>query len=354
MPGQCGLLAGALAASPGPVHAPARASWACLKEAVLVTAGVSGAGYSPPEDGFAQHRSASPGGRPPGAPRNSSGAGFVHLHVHTEYSMLDGAARLKDLFAACQAAGMPAVAITDHGNVYGAYDFWTTATAAGIKPIIGIEAYVAPDHRRFRKPVRWGTPAQRDDDVSGAGAYTHMTMLAETTEGMHNLFRLSSLASLEGYFRKPRMDRELIAAHAKGSIATTGCPSGEVPTRLRLGQYEQALEAAAAYRDIFGPGNFFVEIMDHDLGIERRVRDGLRRIAGELSLPFVVTNDSHYSAPGDAKAHEVLLCVQTATTLADPDRFRFEGDGYYLKSPKEMRAAFTDDEWQSGCDSTLL
>jgi len=268
--------------------------------------------------------------------------------------MLDGAARLKDLFAACQRAGMTAAAVTDHGNVYGAYDFWSTATAAGVKPIIGIEAYVAPEHRRFRKPVRWGTPAQKDDDVSGAGAYTHMTMLAETTEGMHNLFRLSSLASLEGYFRKPRMDRDLIAAHAKGIIATTGCPSGEVPTRLRLGQYEQALEAAAAYRDIFGPGNFFVEIMDHGLGIEQRVRDGLRRIAGELSLPFVVTNDAHYAKPEDAKAHEVLLCVQTATTLADPERFRFEGSGYYLKSPQEMRAVSTDEEWQSGCDSTLL
>jgi DNA polymerase-3 subunit alpha len=268
--------------------------------------------------------------------------------------MLDGAARLKDLFEQCQRTGMTAVAMTDHGNVYGAYDFWSKATAAGVKPVIGIEAYVAPEHRRHRQPVRWGTPAQKDDDVSGAGAYTHMTLLAETTAGMHNLFRLSSLASLEGYFRKPRMDRELLAAHSEGIIATTGCPSGEVQTRLRLGQQRQALEAAAAYRDIFGPGNFFVEIMDHGLPIEQRVRDGLRRIAGELSLPFVVTNDAHYTQPGDATAHEVLLCVQTATNLADPGRFKFEGSGYYLKSPQEMRAAYTDDEWQAGCDSTLL
>jgi DNA polymerase-3 subunit alpha len=268
--------------------------------------------------------------------------------------MLDGAARLKDLFDQCQRTGMTAVAITDHGNVYGAYDFWSKATAAGVKPVIGIEAYVAPEHRRHRQPVRWGTPAQKDDDVSGAGAYTHMTLLAETTAGMHNLFRLSSLASLEGYFRKPRMDRELLAAHSEGIIATTGCPSGEVQTRLRLGQERQALEAAAAYRDIFGPGNFFVEIMDHGLPIEQRVRDGLRRIAGELSLPFVVTNDAHYTQPGDATAHEVLLCVQTATNLADPGRFKFEGTGYYLKSPQEMRAAYTDEEWQAGCDSTLL
>jgi DNA polymerase III subunit alpha len=281
------------------------------------------------------------------------GDGFVHLHVHTEYSMLDGAARLKDTFAACQRAGMPAVAITDHGNVYGAYDFWAKATAAGIKPIIGIEAYVAPEHRRFRRPVRWGTPAQKDDDVSGAGAYTHMTLLAETTEGMHNLFRLSSLASLEGYFRKPRMDRELLAAHAKGIIATTGCVSGEVQTRLRLGQYAEAVAAAAAYRDIFGPDNFFVEVMDHGLDIERRARDGLTRVARELSLPFVVTNDSHYTTPDDATPHEVLLAVQTGTTLADPSRFRLEGTGYYLKSPQEMRAASPDEQWQAGCDTTL-
>ncbi len=278
---------------------------------------------------------------------------FVHLHVHTEYSMLDGAARLKDLFAACKRSGMPAIAITDHGNMYGAYDFWSKAAAAGVKPIIGIEAYVAPEHRRFRQPVRWGTPAQKDDDVSGGGAYTHMTLLAETTDGMHNLFRLSSRASLEGYFRKPRMDRELLAAHAKGLIATTGCPSGEVQTRLRLGQYKEAVAAAAAYRDIFGAENFFIEIMDHGLAIEQRTRDGLRRLASDLALPFVVTNDSHYTTPEDATPHEVLLAVQTGTTLADPGRFRFEGTGYYLKSPAEMRAVSSDEVWQSGCDATL-
>src|SRR6266571_8063860 len=280
--------------------------------------------------------------------------GFVHLHVHTEYSMLDGAARLKDMFAACQRAEMPAIAITDHGNVYGAYDFWSKASAAGIKPVIGVEAYVAPEHRRFRQPVRWGTPAQKDDDVSGAGAYTHMTLLAETTEGMHNLFKLSSLASLEGYFRKPRMDRELLAAHARGIIATTGCAGGEVQTRLRLGQYDQALASAAAYRDIFGPDNFYVELMGHELEVERRSSDGLRRIASELALPFVVTNDSHYVAPGDSQAHGVLLCVQTGTNMADPKRFRFEGASYYIKSPAEMRAISDSPEWQQGCDNTLL
>ena len=287
------------------------------------------------------------------AERGADG-GFVHLHVHTEYSMLDGAARLKDLFAECEQTGMPAIAMTDHGNVYGAYDFWVKARAAGIKPIIGIEAYIAPEHRRHRQPVRWGSPAQKNDDVSGAGAYTHMTLLAETTEGMHNIFRLSSKASLEGYFRKPRMDRELLAQYAKGIIATTGCPGGEVQTRLRLGQDRQALEAAAAYRDIFGAENFFVELMDHGLDVEMRTRAALRGIARDLALPFVSTNDSHYARPEDARAHEALLCVQTGTNLADPGRFKFEGTGYYIKSPQEMRAVSADEEWQAGCDSTLL
>src|SRR5262244_2017121 len=184
--------------------------------------------------------------------------------------MLDGAARLNDLFEGCERTGMSAIAITDHGNVYGAYDFYTKAQKAGIKPIIGTEAYVAPEHRGLKQPVRWGSPAQKDDDVSGAGAYTHMTLLAETTEGMYNLFRLSSLASIEGYFRKPRMDKELLARYAKGIIATTGCPGGEVPTRLRLGQQQQALDAAAEFRDIFGPDNYFVELMDHGLVVEQR------------------------------------------------------------------------------------
>ena len=284
-----------------------------------------------------------------------AGGSFVHLHVHSEYSMLDGAARLSDLFAECQQTGMPAIAITDHGNLYGAYDFWSNGQAAGIKPIIGIEAYIAPEHRRLKQPVFWGTSAQKDDDVSGSGAYTHMTLLAETTEGMHNLFRMSSLASLEGYFRKPRMDRELLSRYARGVIATTGCAGGEVQTRLRLGQFQQALTAAADFRDIFGPENFFVELMHHDLAVERQAADGLRRIATELRLPYLVTNDSHYSRESDAAAHEVLLCVQTGTTLADPARFRLDGGPqYYVKSPQQMRALRSDDDWQRGCDNTLL
>ena len=279
---------------------------------------------------------------------------FAHLHVHTEYSMLDGAARISDLLAQCQRDGMPALAMTDHGNVHGAYDFFQRATAAGVRPVIGMEAYVAPGHRGDRRPVRWGAPGQAADDVGGAGAYTHLTLLAETTEGLHNLFRLSSRAWLEGYFRKPRLDAELLAAHSRGIIATTGCPGGEVQTRLRLGQYDQARQAAARLRDIFGPGHLFVELMRHDLELEQRSAEGLRRIARDLSLPFLATNDSHYTRKADAGPHEALLCVQTATTLADPDRFRFDGDSYYLKSPAEMRALGVDEDWQAACDATLL
>ncbi len=285
---------------------------------------------------------------------NLANGNFVHLHVHTEYSMLDGAARLKELFDACERTGMSAIAMTDHGNVYGAYDFWSKARAAGIKPIIGTEAYIAPEHRSHKQPVRWGAPAQKDDDVAGAGAYTHMTLLAETTEGMHNLFRLSSMASLEGHFRRPRMDRELLARYAKGIIATTGCVGGEVQTRLRLGQQREALQAAAEFRDIFGPENFFVELMDHGLDVEVRTGAALRAIARDLALPYVVTNDSHYVSPADAKAHEALLCVQTGTNLADPNRLKFEGTSFYIKSPQEMRGLSQDEDWQAGCDSTLL
>jgi DNA polymerase-3 subunit alpha len=173
-----------------------------------------------------------------GSSSASTSDSFVHLHVHSEYSMLDGAARVGDLFAGAEQMGMPAIAVTDHGNLFGAYEFYKAAKSSTVKPIVGLEAYVTPKtHRSERKRVRWGdsSAATSSDDVSGAGAFTHMTLLSETTEGMHNLFRLGSRASLEGFFYKPRMDRELLSEYAKGLIATTGCPSGEVQTYLRLG-----------------------------------------------------------------------------------------------------------------------
>jgi DNA polymerase-3 subunit alpha len=278
---------------------------------------------------------------------------FVHLHVHTEYSMLDGAARLDDLFAKTAEMGMPALAMTDHGNVFGAYDFWKKAKAHGVKPIIGTEAYVAPGSRFDKSRVRWGDGGE--DDVSGGGAYTHMTMLATSTEGMHRLFRLSSLASLEGFYYKPRMDKELLAEHVRPNvdmIATTGCPSGEIQTYLRMGNYEAAKRSAGEFRDIFGAQNFYCELMDHGIAIERRVQKDLIRLARDLGLPFVATNDLHYTNAEDAKAHEVLLCVQSGKTMADPNRFKLDAHDFYLKSPQEMRVLWS--EFPEACDNTLL
>ncbi|WP_431280445.1 DNA polymerase III subunit alpha [Leifsonia poae] len=264
--------------------------------------------------------------------------------------MLDGAARIKPLVDAAVEQGMPAVAVTDHGNMFGAFDFWRTATDAGIKPIIGTEAYLTPrTHRTDRTRVRWGDGG--GDDVSGSGAYTHMTMFAATTEGMHNLFRMSSLASTEGYYFKPRMDRELLNTYSSGLIATTGCPSGEVQTRLRLGQYDEAKKAAAEFRDIFGKENFYAEIMDHGLGIERRIMGDLIRLAKELELPLVATNDLHYTHAQDAASHAALLCVQSGSTLDDPNRFKFDADEFYLKSAQQMRQLFRDHP--EACDNTL-
>ena len=276
---------------------------------------------------------------------------FVHLHVHSEYSMLDGAARVKPLIQAAAEQKMPAIAVTDHGNTFGAFDFWKSARDQGVKPIIGIEAYVTPGtHRSDRTRVRWGDGA--GDDVSGAGAYTHMTLLSQTTEGMHNLFRLSSRASIEGYYFKPRMDRELLQTYSKGLIATTGCPSGEIQTRIRLGQLKEAREAAAEFQDLFGKENFFCELMDHGLDIERRVKKDLIDIARDLKIPLVATNDLHYVHESDADAHSALLCVQSGSRLDDPNRFQFSGSGYYLKSAAEMRHIFR--ELPEACDNTLL
>ena len=275
---------------------------------------------------------------------------FVHLHCHTDFSMLDGAARVKDLFAAAQSQAMPALAMTDHGNLFGAYEFYKASRGTDVKPIIGLESYLTPKtHRSERKRVQFGDGT--GDDVASKGAYTHMTMWAENNEGMHNLFRLSSLSSLEGFFYKPRADRELLERYGKGLMATTGCPSGEVQTYLRLGQFDNAVASAAEFRDIFGEGNFYVELMDHGLSIENRVRDDLLRLAKKLNLPLVATNDLHYVSAEDAHAHDTLLCVSAGARFDTPGRFKFDGTGYYLKSAEQMRQLFSN--LPEACDNTL-
>jgi DNA polymerase-3 subunit alpha len=282
---------------------------------------------------------------------------FVHLHVHTEYSMLDGAARVPDLLAEAQRLNMPAIAMTDHGNLYGAYEFYKKAKALGINPIIGLEGYYAPQGRFERRPFDFGggfdegTP---EDPSAGRGkhGYTHMTLWAETTPGMHNLFRLSSLASLEGFYHKPRFDRELLERYGTGLIGTTGCPSGEVNRWLQAGHYDRALAAAADFRDILGPGNYFCEVMDHGLQIEQRFREDLLKIARTLDLPLVATNDLHYVHAHDADAHDVLLCIGTRTTMDDPKRFRFDARDFYLKSAAEMRTVWC--ELPEALSNTLL
>ncbi|RAV32647.1 DNA polymerase III subunit alpha [Corynebacterium heidelbergense] len=288
-----------------------------------------------------------------------SGSSFVHLHNHTEYSMLDGMAKVDLLAEEVKRQGMPAVGMTDHGNMFGADAFYRAMTAADIKPIIGIEAYLAPDSRFNMDRVRWGNPEQKKDDVSASGAYLHQTMIAENATGLRNLFYLSSMASYEGQLGKwPRMDAELIAERAEGIIGTTGCPSGDVQTRLRLGQFDKALEAAAMWQDIYGKDNFFLELMDHGLDIEKRVRDDLLEIGRKLELPPLVTNDCHYVLQPQHKAHEVMLCVQTGCTMSEPTvdqggkRFAFTGDSYYIRSAADVRAQW-DHIVPEGCDNTL-
>jgi DNA polymerase III subunit alpha len=294
------------------------------------------------------------------APTGEKADDFVHLHVHTEYSMLDGAARMDDLFSEVARLGQKAIAITDHGYLFGAFDFWSTAQKYGVKPIIGVEAYVTPGTSRHdRTKVLWGEQGQRRDDVSAGGAYTHMTLWSRDNTGMHNLFRASSLASLDGQMGKwPRMDRELLETYSEGLMATSGCPSGEIQTRLRLGQWDEAVRAAGEYQDIFGKENYFVELMDHGIEIESRTSKDLLRLAEHIGAPLVATNDLHYTKQEDSHAHEVLLAVNSGSTLDEPtydqggSRFAFSGDNFYVKSGPEMRRLFA--EMPEAVDNTLL
>ncbi|WP_291526978.1 DNA polymerase III subunit alpha [Bifidobacterium sp. UBA744] len=278
---------------------------------------------------------------------------FVHLHNHTHYSLLDGAAKIPNLAKKTAELGMPAVGITDHGNMHGAYEMYTNCVKVGVKPIIGIEAYVTPETSRFDKSrVHWGTEDQRRDDVSGGGLITHLTLWAENDKGLVNLLKASSDANLEGRVQRyPRMDKEILSKYSGGIICGSGCPSGIVQTRLALGQFDEALRAAGELQDIFGKDNFFIEIMDHNLTIEKRNVPGLLEIAKRLDAPLLATNDCHYVEAKDAEAQDAMLCINSGSHLDDPDRFKFEGSGYYLKPADEMRELFKD--FPGACDNTL-
>lgn len=278
---------------------------------------------------------------------------FVHLHNHTHYSLLDGASKIPQMVDRAAELGMPAVGITDHGNMHGAYELWSAAVSKGIKPIIGIEAYVTPETARQDKSrVHWGTEAQRSDDVSGGGLITHLTLWAQTDEGLRNLIKASSVANLEGrVMRYPRMDKDVLSTYAEGIICGSGCPSGIVQTRLRLGQFDEALRAAGELQDIFGKENFFIELMDHGLDVETRVTKELLDIAKRLDAPLLATNDAHYVLESDRDAQDAMLCINSGSQLDNPDRFKFDGSGYFLKTAEQMRELFK--EFPDACDNTL-
>ncbi len=254
---------------------------------------------------------------------------FVHLHTHTEYSLLDGATRIRELVARAAALGMPAVAITDHGTLSGAIEFYEAAEAAGIRPIIGCEVYVAARTRHQRE-------GRADRDPS------HLVLLARDDAGYRNLMRLVSRAHLEGYYYKPRIDMELLSEHAEGLIALSGCLGGEIPQRLLAGDEAGAERLARAYSELLGPDNFFLELQDHGIDDEARVRRGLLQLARRTGLPLVATNDLHYLDPADAEPHDILLCLQTGSRLGDERRLRFAGPSFYLATAEEMALRFSD------------
>src|SRR5947207_6353559 len=277
--------------------------------------------------------------------------GFAHLHLHTEFSMLDGAARVGEVIAAAAADDQPAIGITDHGNMYGVLDFYKEARAQGLNPVIGCELYQAAESR-LERPTRRG----RLDDTGGEGGegeklYYHLTALAENDTGYRNLIKLSSEAYLSGYWYKPRADWELLERHHEGVIATTGCLGGVVLQALLNGEDERAFKLAGRLQDIFGRENLFVELQDHGLEKQKRTNPKLVEIARRLNAPLLATNDSHYTHREDAVAHDALLCVQTGSPMYDPKRFKFEGDEHYLKSAAEMRQLFR--ELPEACDNTL-
>jgi DNA polymerase-3 subunit alpha len=264
---------------------------------------------------------------------------FVHLHTHTEYSLLDGASRIGALFSRARELAMPALAITDHGTMFGALDFYEAGRAAGVTPIIGVEAYVAPGSRFDR------TPGESEEK------YRHLTILARDETGYRNLLKLVTDAHLEGFYHRPRIDKDLLAERAEGLIGLSGCLASEVCRLLIGGQERKAADVAATYRDVFGEGNFFVEVQDHGLPEQRTAMARLLELSRTTGIPVVATNDLHYTVKEDAKPHDVLLCIQQQKVQTDTNRLRFDSDEFYLKSADEMREAFRD--LPEACDNTL-
>ncbi len=255
-------------------------------------------------------------------------ADFTHLHVHSEYSLLDGQSRLKKLIAATQAGGMNALALTDHGGMYGSLEFYKACKNAGVKPIIGLEGYLAPSI----------------EEKTGRYEYNHLLLLAKNQVGYHNLLKLTTIAHTRGYHYRPRVDKKVLEQHAEGLIVTSGCLSGEIPELLLKGDLNGARAAARWYQDVFGPENFYIEIQDHNAPESPQVKLNpmLYDLSRELGAPLLATNDLHYVAAGDANAQDVLLCVQTGKTLDEPKRMKFDSQEYYLKTPDEMARLFPE------------
>ncbi len=253
---------------------------------------------------------------------------FTHLHVHTEYSLLDGSCKIKELAARAKELGMDSMAITDHGVMYGVIDFYRAAREVGIKPIIGCEVYVAPGSRFDR------------ENTNGEDRYYHLVLLAENDTGYHNLMKIVSKGFVDGFYYKPRVDYEVLETYHEGVIALSACLAGEVQRYLARGMYEEACRSARHYEEIFGKGNFFLELQDHGIPTQKTVNQGLMRMSRELSMDLVATNDIHYILAEDAAAHDILLCIQTGKKVSDENRMRYEGGQYYVKSEEEMRALF--------------
>ncbi len=279
------------------------------------------------------------------------GDSFTHLHVHTEFSMLDGASRLSELVAKAKADGQPALGITDHGNMYGVIDFYKECTEQGVKPIIGTEAYMAHEHRSERPSRRGRIDDTGGETEAGGKVYYHLTLLAENNVGYRNLINLSSRAFLEGYYYQPRVDWELLQTYSEGLIATSGCLGGHVLQRLMRGDTKGAHECAGRLQEIFGRDNFFIELQDHGLADQIRTNPLLIELAKSIDAPLLATNDTHYTHRHDHESHDALLCVQTGCTIADPNRFKFEGTEHYLKTSHEMRQLFR--EVPEACNNTL-